>query len=612
MSKIVIESLTISNFMSYAPNVTIELSNHRVTQLIGKNGLGKSTIGTALEELFYNKNSRGIKKADLFNWNSDKKEYSLSARFRKDEDVYLITKTVKSTAKVDLFKNGEAISGHTATQSYKLIEETLACDFQTFTKLVYQSIGSSLDFLKATDANRKAFLVNLFDQEQYKETSERIKAGRKEVATVLSNLEGQMAAITKVLAGKSSIGAYQPHIDVPEFDESPLNNELTETKVQAALAQKAQASKQQKELLDKAVQAAKTKFLPFENLPAPTPVTEELQKITRDLTVVSTQAEGLKKQYYTFKNDASKCECPTCKQPLDTTVAEAAMKRTKAEYDPLYQERLRLEAEVNKLKEIDVQNRQYFEAQDKLEKALANLESFEKSFGAVDNFDSDISILNQRIRQIEDELRKGKSAVALAVEHNNSVDKSNARIEALEEQIAKAEVEMGSISTKLLEVQQDVSDLDILVTALKDLVGYKLEHSVKVFEEMINHYLSIMTSGKFALGFELDETKLQVVIYNDGNRTSMENCSTGQQSRINISTLLAIRSLLSTISKVNINLLFLDEVVSYIDPEGINTLVELLQSEEQLNSIIVSHGHTHPYAYKIEVKQDKDGLSYLD
>lgn len=92
----------------------------------------------------------------------------------------------------------------------------------------------------------------------------------------------------------------------------------------------------------------------------------------------------------------------------------------------------------------------------------------------------------------------------------------------------------------------------------------------------------------------------------------MVNCSTGQQSRINISTLLAIRMLLSTISKVNINLLFLDEVVSYIDPDGINTLVELLQEEDQLNSIIVSHGHTHSYAHKVEVKQDEAGLSILE
>ncbi|MFP9035607.1 hypothetical protein, partial [Enterococcus faecalis] len=127
-------------------------------------------------------------------------------------------------------------------------------------------------------------------------------------------------------------------------------------------------------------------------------------------------------------------------------------------------------------------------------------------------------------------------------------------------------------------------------------------HSVKVFEELINKYLSIMTGGKFALGFELDETKLQVVIFNDGNRTSMENCSTGQQSRINLATLLAIRMLLTSISKVNINLLFLDEVISFIDTKGLDTLVELLNEEESLNSIIVSHGHTHPLAHKITVK----------
>lgn len=611
MSKIVIESLTLSNFMSYAADVTIELNKHRVTQLIGKNGLGKSTLGTALEELFYNKNSRGIKKTDLFNWHSDKKEYKLAARFRKDDDIYLITKTVKSTAKIELFKNGEVIGGHTATQTYKIIEGLMGCDFTTFTKLVYQSIGSSLDFLKSTDANRKAFLVNLFDQEQYKETSERVKAARKDLSSTLSNLEGQMAAITKVLAGKDKVGAYQAGVVVPEFDETPLTQEATELKVTAARIVEKQNGRRQYELLDTAVQAAKNKFLPFENLPAPTPVTEELQKVTRELTVVSTQADSLKKQYYTFKTDASKHECPTCKQHLDTSVAEAAMQRTKAEYDPLYRQRLELEGKVKALQETDVQNRQYFAAKEALDKAQERFDAFRETVGDLD-ITQDINVINARIKELALEVQKGKAAVQLAVEHNNAVEVQNAKIEARMEQIQKAESELGEISERLKEVQLDVSDLDILVTALKDLVGYKLEHSVKVFEDMINHYLSIMTSGKFALGFELDETKLQVVIFNDGNRTSMENCSTGQQSRINISTLLAIRMLLTTISKVNINLLFLDEVVSYIDPDGINTLVELLQSEEQLNSIIVSHGHTHPYAYKIEVKQDNNGLSYLE
>ena len=66
--------------------------------------------------------------------------------------------------------------------------------------------------------------------------------------------------------------------------------------------------------------------------------------------------------------------------------------------------------------------------------------------------------------------------------------------------------------------------------------------------------------GIFALNFELNATKLDVVIYNNGRQTSMASCSTGQQQRIQTATLLAIRALLSSVSKVDINLLFIHQL----------------------------------------------------
>ena len=214
MSKITIKTLKFSNVMSYGKDIVIHFDKNPVTQLIGGNGLGKSTIATVIEELFYNKNSRGIKKDALFSWSTPKKEYDMHAYFSKDDDEYELHKVVKSTAKVTLIKNGEDISGHTATQTYKMIEEIMGGDFQTFTKLIYQSVGSNLDFLKATDATRKAFLVNLFNQEQYKEMSETIKADRKEIANTLNNLQGQMAVITKILSGKNNLGTLQEPVEV--------------------------------------------------------------------------------------------------------------------------------------------------------------------------------------------------------------------------------------------------------------------------------------------------------------------------------------------------------------------------------------------------------------
>ena len=43
------------------------LDEHTVYQLIGKNGSGQSSLPVILEEILYNNNSRGIKKADQEN-----------------------------------------------------------------------------------------------------------------------------------------------------------------------------------------------------------------------------------------------------------------------------------------------------------------------------------------------------------------------------------------------------------------------------------------------------------------------------------------------------------------------------------------------------------------
>ncbi len=129
----------------------------------------------------------------------------------------------------------EDISGHTATQTYKMIEEIMGGDFQTFTKLIYQSVGSNLDFLKATDATRKAFLLTCSIKSNTKKCRKLLRL-TVEIANTLNNLQGQMAVITKILNGKNNLGTLQEPVEVPEFDEEPLAQELTESKIKAALA----------------------------------------------------------------------------------------------------------------------------------------------------------------------------------------------------------------------------------------------------------------------------------------------------------------------------------------------------------------------------------------
>ena len=64
---ITLKTLKWDNCFSYGKDNSINLNNSTLTQLVGTNGMGKSSIPLIIEEVLYNKNSKGIKKADIPN-----------------------------------------------------------------------------------------------------------------------------------------------------------------------------------------------------------------------------------------------------------------------------------------------------------------------------------------------------------------------------------------------------------------------------------------------------------------------------------------------------------------------------------------------------------------
>ena len=164
---ITLKILKWSNVFSYGENNSIDFSINPITQLIGANGNGKSSIPLILELVLFNKNSKGIKTGNILNRYTNSKSYNINLTFDKDGDSYFIDTTRASTQKVGLYKNGEDISSHTATGTFKIIEEILGFGHREFVQLVYQSSASSLEFLTATDSARKKFLIDLLDLGSY-------------------------------------------------------------------------------------------------------------------------------------------------------------------------------------------------------------------------------------------------------------------------------------------------------------------------------------------------------------------------------------------------------------------------------------------------------------
>jgi len=95
-------------------------------------------------------------------------------------------------------------------------------------------------------------------------------------------------------------------------------------------------------------------------------------------------------------------------------------------------------------------------------------------------------------------------------------------------------------------------------------------------------------------------------MFSSGKQVNIRTLSSGELSKVNISTLLSIRSLMSAVSKNSLNALFLDEVVSTIDEEGMEDLIEVLIKEHNLNTFVVSHNYQHPLVEVLKVIKENN------
>ena len=105
----------------------------------------------------------------------------------------------KGNIKCKLYENGDDISSHTATNTYKTVQKLLGLDFKTFTQLVYQNTNMSLQFLTATDTNRKKFLIELLKLDEYVEFFEIFKVAARDIQIKINRLDSKSDTIVKWL-----------------------------------------------------------------------------------------------------------------------------------------------------------------------------------------------------------------------------------------------------------------------------------------------------------------------------------------------------------------------------------------------------------------------------
>ena len=588
---ITLQTLRWDNCFSYGAGNELQLDDNTVTQILGTNGMGKSSIPLIIEEALYNKNSKGIKKADIPNRYVNN-GYNIYLSFMKDEDRYEITINRKTNIKVKLEKNGIDVSSHTATNTYKSLQEVLGVDFKTFSQLVYQNTNASLQFLTATDANRKKFLIVLLHLEKYVELFEVFKAASKEVSSISSTIAGKLATVEKWLdTNKLSDTSILPMLDLDidtSEDEKALSSIMVEIENISDKNKKIQQNNQYKTLLDQIDIAA---------VSTNTATLVSYDELQGELGSLQAVAAGAKRTL--AKLEKLKEVCPTCKQPIDVSAEKAMIAVEQENYIEATIKIGKITKEIIRIKAENLEYQRNAQAQKDWEELYRSYDS-SLPLSMLDKAELDV-----QLEAVQSKLRKARTQLAENAAENERRTKLNTRIQVIQEQTAEFVEQQEEYDGRLAGNQKLESDLEVLKKSFSTngLLAYKIENLVGELEEMANEYLAELSDGRFTLEFVVSNDKLNVQITDNGNVVDILALSSGELARVNTATLIAIRKLMSSISKSKINILFLDEVTNVLDDQGREKLVEVLLRED-LNTYIVSHGWSHPLLEKIEVVKD--------
>ena len=584
---ITLKKLAWDNCFSYGEGNVLNLADSTVTQLVGTNGAGKSSIPLILEEVLFNKNSKGIKKADIAN-RIHNKGYNITLDFDVNADSYKIDVVRKASIKCKLYKNGEDISSHTATNTYKTVEEILGLDFKTFTQIVYQNTNTSLQFLTATDTNRKKFLIDLLQLEKYVKYFEIFKENSRILSGDVSHIQGKIDTIEKWLDDNNlETPTILPKLDLPkisEKDEERLSSLQLDFKNISEINKKINQNNYYK------TELGKINLKEFSDVSG---VVESYDDQQAELGRWSSVLHG------DIFEGTDEDVCPTCGQEVDALLIQRIRDDEEEKQQHAREKIVELREQISTIQE----HNQAIARKEKAER------QFKELFSSIDEElpteVHDAYKLEGKIQMLKINMKKERDKLHEVIEENERRERHNTRLEIIEEQIKDFEEQLSERLEELEHLKDRLASVDILKKAFSTngLLAYKIENLVKELEELANSYLAELSDGRFTLEFIVSNDKLNVQITDNENIVDILALSSGELARVNTATLIAIRKLMSSISKSRINILFLDEVINVLDESGREKMVEVLLQED-LNTYVVSHGWTHPLLEKIEVVKE--------
>lgn len=449
-------------------------------------------------------------------------------------DNYGIEVVVERGLDPNLFKltvNGTEYdkAGSRSIQEY-LEDDIIGIPYYVFNNTLLLSINDFKSFIKMSPSDKRAIVDKIFGFHILNQMRDVIKTESRKIRQVLDNTIGKISSLETSIQN-----SYNEMENLSEEIQQQTLEKLEELKT--SLEKFNSLRDHHKELV--------VDFKKEE---------ETLKSSLRESnTVVSSynlQIRDLTKKLHLYSHD----KCPTCESDLKSDFHSSLKKE--------------LESEKSKLEA-------------NLQKAEQDLKKYQEE---------DMNIANRKTSLMEKGL-KIKNAI---IDFGNRIKEleregANNQTEALERLVANLQKDLDSLNAEKLKGEEKTSWLK----TIDDILGEKgvKQMAIKTILPSLNSEIMDLLS-KMHLDYRvIFDEEFNASIYHMGIEVSSQTLSTGEMKKVDFVVLIAIMKLMK-MKFSNINLLFLDELFSSVDPDGVYSILKILKNtckELGLNIFVINH-----------------------
>jgi len=420
-------------------------------------------------------------------------------------------------------------AGKKSVQDY-LEEEVYGIPYHVFKNIIILSINDFKSFLTMSNSDKKQIIDKMFGFSVLNDMQQKIKDERKNVRLEIAGYESELTQIME------SIQSVRHKLNTLLEESSQKNKEkIEELKNQLTqLNEDAKGLKLEKDELTKIIGKSK----------------EEYDDARSEASKLKHEIEYLKKKIDLYEGG----NCPTCETKLDSEWHTQKLDE--------FQDQLKESATGIK------------EQKDKMDVTKGRIDELSNQKKGIE---SKASNIKYEMQSLKNELVKIKDTSS-----GDQFEHLKKLIEDFEDKEAKKSAESSKLSNdyQFMEMVENILGED----GVKNL-------AVKTILPGLNTNIAAMTQTMhLPFHIKFDE-KFNCIINHLGEEINPMTLSTGERKKADFIIIIAIIKILK-LRFPQLNLLFLDELLSSVDNDGVHNILKILSQvikENKINTFVINH-----------------------